>query len=137
MSTDVELPPFALDCRHWLVATEADGVLDDEVSAGPVLAVLSTVVIEDGTFRSATAVISVALAGDDEDCEPLRTADGLGFSSDLRLADADWDTGHARYFAPAPRGGLALMAEFSSEPNPPLELTARFHELLASLSWAA
>lgn len=135
MSLDIELPAFALDCREWLVARETDGVLGDEICAGPVLAVLSTVVIENDAFYYATAVISLALLGDD-DRNALGNGVG-GFQADLRLSDVDWDTGNARYFAPAPNASVALMAEFSSEPNPPLELTARFHELLASFRWAA
>jgi hypothetical protein len=136
MSLDVELPAFVLDCRDWLVATEADGILTDEICDGPVLAVLSTVVIDGEVFHSATAVISLALL-DEDDRSHLGADSARGFRADLQLCDADWETGHARYFAPAPAGGLALMAEFSAEPNPPLELTARFHELLASFAWAA
>ena len=135
MSTEVDLPAFALDCREWLVATDADGVLDDEICDGPVLAILSTVVIADDCFHSATAAISLAVL-DDEDRRRF-TSQPPGFNADPLLSDADWETGHARYFAPAPGGDFALMAEFSSEPNPPLELTARFHELLASFTWAA
>ncbi|MCW2526468.1 MAG: hypothetical protein JWM76_1328 [Pseudonocardiales bacterium] len=133
MNIDVELPEFTLDCRDWLVATEADGVFEDEICDGPVLAILSTVVIEGGRFHAATTVISLALLGDE-----VRFDTGLnpaGFNADRQLGDADWETGHARYVAPAPNGDLALVAEFSSESDPPLELTARFHELLASFSW--
>jgi hypothetical protein len=133
MNIDVELPEFTLDCRDWLVATEADGVFDDEICEGPVLAILSTVVIEAGQFHAATTVISLALLGDE-----FRGDLGvgpIGFNADRLLSDADWETGHARYVAPAPNGDLALVAEFSSEADPPLELSARFHELLASFNW--
>jgi hypothetical protein len=133
MNIDVELPEFTLDCRDWLVATEADRVFDDEICEGPVLAILSTVVIEAGRFHAATAVISLALLADEFRIDSQFSA--AGFTADRKLSDADWETGHARYVAPAPSGNLALVAEFSSESDPPMELTARFHELLASFNW--
>ena len=135
MDLHIALPAFELDCRDWLIATEEDGVLDEEICEGPVLAVLSTVVIEEQQFFPATVVLSVALI--DEPYREYLGIDAQGFHSDDRLADVEWEQGNARYFAPSPDGGLALMAEFSSPPRPPSELAHRFHRLMGSFRWAA
>jgi hypothetical protein len=135
VSIDVELPAFAMDCRQWLVATESDGLIDDVETDLAVLAVLSTAMVDGAELRSATAILSLALIPQGDEGV---WGDGRGgFSPDLCLADADWATGHARYVVPAPRGDLALVAEFACDREPPLELVSRFHELLASFRWAA
>ena len=166
MSVDLNLPTFGLDCREWLVATEADGLLGDESDGAPVVAILSTAVIHGAELSSAQAVLSLALIddyslGDGFELE----ADGGGQSTngelvdpasnevncatrsgghmenwagqDICVLDVDWSAGYARFVVPAPGGELAVVAEFTSAPHPGRELVNRFYDLVTSFRWAA
>ena len=44
---DLVLPSFEMDCRDWLVATPDGTGIPEEVDGAPLLAVLSTAVIDD------------------------------------------------------------------------------------------
>jgi len=168
MTVDLNLPAFGLDCREWLVATEAEGLLDEQPDGAPVVAVLSTAVIVGNELVSARAVLSLALlenddphefagqhefggqqefAGQDDISSQL---DILGAAEhatahdaidagtqDICVLDAQWSDGYARFAVPAPGGELAVVAEFSSAPDPSPELIDRFYDLVTSFRWAA
>jgi hypothetical protein len=126
----LELPAFELDCRDWLVATPDDGSVPEEIGGAPVVAVLSTAVIDMTNLMPASAVLSIGLL--DEPVESVRlNAD----SPVAELIDVDVAAGSARYVVPAPGGQLALLAEFSGGSNC-VELLERFEQLMASFRWA-
>ena len=126
----LELPAFELDCRDWLVATPDDGSVPEEVGGAPVVAVLSTAVIDKDELAPASAVLSIGLL--DEPVESVRLdAD----SPVAELIDVDVAAGSARYVVPAPDGQLALLAEFTGGSNC-VELLKRFEQLMASFRWA-
>jgi hypothetical protein len=154
MSIDLSLPTFALDCRDWLVATEADGILPDDIDGVAVLAVLSTAVVDQGDLQSASAVFSLGLLDDEPDefsqivgldhtlpaetdpaATDLTNTDRLADEPDVYVHDADWAAGHARFVVPSPDGSLAVIAEFSSAPMPSPDLVERFHRLVDSFRW--
>ncbi len=66
MRGELALPAFQMDCRDWLVITPSETGLPDEVAGTPLLAVLSTVVLDADEFRSVSAVLTVGLLDDDE-----------------------------------------------------------------------
>lgn len=143
MTAELHLPDFELDCREWLVATEAGGDFPDDVDGMPVIAMLSTAVAERSTLHVATAVLGLGLL-DDVRLTPAATAPSSGTEggedqrhrgADVCVADVHWDNGHAHYVLPVPGGELVVVAEFRSEPDPPLILVQRFHALLRSLCW--
>jgi hypothetical protein len=126
----LELPAFELDCRDWLVATPDDGSVPEEVAGAPVVAVLSTAVIDSADLTPASAVLSIGLLD-----EPV---DSVRLSPDSPVAELiDWDValGSARYVVPAPDGKLALLAEFTGGSNC-TQLLKRFEQLMASFRWA-
>lgn len=149
MHGDVVLPAFEMDCRDWLVATPDEAGLPDEVEGAPLLAVLSSAVVDDGDLQSVSAVITVGLLDDDaplavplhDDCVAAEVVDGFDDADDSDVA--------VRYIVPAPDGQLALLAEFSVRtgagvsasrqhgmPTDP-ELSRRIEALMASFRWAA
>ena len=156
MTVDLNLPAFGLDCREWLVATEAEGLLVEQPDGAPVVAVLSTAVIVGNELVSARAVLSLALLADDDphefdgqddissqldtrgenDQAPAHDAVDGG-TQDICVLDAQWSDGYARFAVPAPGGALAVVAEFSSAPDPSPELIDRFYDLVTSFRWAA
>ncbi len=125
----LELPPFELDCRDWLVATPDDGTVPEEVGGAPVVAVLSTAVITMAGLTPASAVLSIGLLD-----EPI---DSIRLSADspvAELIDQDASLGSARYVVPAPGGRLALLAELSGGGSC-AELLQRFEKLMTSFRW--
>jgi hypothetical protein len=124
---ELTLPAFELDCRDWLVAEPAEAGLPEEVGGVPVLAVLSTAVIERDELYSVGAVLSLGLL-DDDGSEP---ADGIS-----ELVDIDPDGRLMRYLVPAPDGRLALLAEFTVDIAAGAALRARVETLMASFRWA-
>lgn len=157
MTVDLNLPAFGLDCREWLVATEAEGLVAEQTDGAPIVAVLSTAVVIGNELVSARAVLSLALL-DDEDHHGLAPQDDNYDHHDLRheadgvvrgdishdagtqgicVLDAQWSEGYARFAVPAPGGELAVVAEFSSAPDPSPELIDRFYDLVTSFRWAA
>ena len=49
MRGELALPAFQMDCRDWLIITPSETGLPDEVAGTPLLAVLSTVVLDAGS----------------------------------------------------------------------------------------
>ncbi len=144
MSIDLSLPTFALDCRDWLVATEGDGILPDDIGGVAVLAVLSTALVDAGELQSASAVFSLGLLDDEPDefaqivgIEDAARSDAseLQDAPEVFVHDADWAAGHARFVVPSPDRSLAVIAEFSSSPLPSHDLVERFHRLVDSFRW--
>ena len=60
MKNEIALPAFQMDCRDWLVITPSESGLPEEVAGTPLLAVLSTVVLDSSDFRSVSAVLTAA-----------------------------------------------------------------------------
>jgi hypothetical protein len=122
-----------MDCREWLVVSPSDAGLPDDVAGAPLLAVLSTVVIDDD-LREATGALTVGLLDDDDDLDIRAVAPGAA-AHELLDTDAGPDT--RRFVMPAPGGHrLALLAEFVVADNE-RELTARVERLMASFRWQA
>src|SRR5665647_2317698 len=84
---DLVLPAFAMDCRDWLVVTPAQVGLPDEVGGAPLLAVLSTAVLGQNSFRSASAVLTVGLLDSDVPARPV-----AGGTVAVELVDGDGAT---------------------------------------------
>ena len=124
------LPAFELDCRDWLVITPGAGV-PDELDGTPVLALLSTGVVESDELHSASGTITLGLL--DEDVPPA-TAIGAG-SVAAELIEPGGDEGSVRYVVPAPDGDLALLAEFDVTGGINVEVWRRIQALMASFRW--
>ena len=130
MKGDLILPAFEMDCRDWLVITPDDSGLPDEVAGTPLLAVMSTAVIDDEELRSASVVLTVGLMDDDElpAPDPGRVA--------TELADTEDDRTKC-FLLPVPQGPLALLAEFTMSAAADGELERRIEALMDSFRWAA
>ncbi len=132
MPHDVVLPSFQMDCRDWLVVTPDSGI-PEEVDGAPVLALLSTAVIAEDSVRSASALFTVGLMGDE-------VPDAVPAGEDCiaeELIEPEGEPGSVRYLLPAPQGRLALLAEFCVEGGPDLEVSRRIEALMTSFRWAA
>jgi hypothetical protein len=130
---DLVLPAFHMDCRDWLVVTPTEAGLPDEVGGAPLLAVLSTVVLDEDTFVPASCVITVGLL--DEGVPPCRPVAPDCVAAEL-LDDED-GTDSVRYLLPAPDQRLALLAEFTLSEGSSPEAVGRIESLMASFRWAA
>ncbi|MGI8760714.1 MAG: hypothetical protein ACR2LF_05375 [Jatrophihabitantaceae bacterium] len=137
---DLVLPAFELDCRDWLVVTPEQSGLPDEIGGAPLLAVLSTVVLDEDSFRPVSGVLTVGLldgpAGELPSCRPLgpgSVAREITCAGDCveRCGDA------LRYLLPAPDEQLALLAEFSLAEDAGADLVGRVESLMTSFRWAA
>jgi hypothetical protein len=120
-----------MDCRDWLVVTPTQAGLPDEVAGAPLLAVLSTVVLGEASFRSASAVLTVGLL--DSDIPTRAVAAG---SVAAELLDGDEPSDSRRYVLPTPDGQLALLAEFTAPDGADPEVVERIESLMASFRWA-
>ena len=83
---DLVLPAFELDCRDWLVVSPAEAGMPDDFAGAPVLAVLSTVVIDDD-LREATGALTVGVleAGEELEMRPVAPgASAFEFANVLR-----------------------------------------------------
>jgi hypothetical protein len=129
---DLVLPAFEMDCREWLVVTPAEAGLPDEVAGAPLLAVLSTAVLDDDSFRAATGVLSVGLLDGDLPARPI----GSG-SVAAELIEAGEPPESVRYVLPTPEGQLALLAEFSMPDGAEPAVVDRVQALMKSFRWAA
>lgn len=128
---DLVLPTFAMDCRDWLVVTPEQAGLPEEVGGAPLLAVLSTVLVDDGEFRPASGVLTVGLLDSAlPDSTPVP-----GAQVACRLLDSDEDRRVRRYLMPAPDRRLAMLAEFTLPDGPDAELIERVEALMASFRW--
>lgn len=130
--TDLVLPAFEMDCREWLVVSPDEAGLSVDVSGAPLLAVLSTMVIEDD-IREATGALTVGFLDNDDDLAVRPVAPG---SVAHELLDVDATPGTRRYVMPAPGGqNLALLAEFVLARDADAELPRRVDALMASFKW--
>ena len=131
---ELVLPAFEMDCRDWLVVSPSDAGLPDEVVDVPLLAVLSTVVIDDDVYE-ATGALTVGILDHDEDL-PVRPVDPD--SPAQELVDDDELPGTRRFVMPAPDQHLALLAEFVVQDDigpSDGELDQRVEKLMASFRW--
>ncbi|MDP9091600.1 MAG: hypothetical protein M3N95_01275 [Actinomycetota bacterium] len=101
------------------------------MAGSPLLAVLSTVVLGEGTFRSASAVLTLALLDSEI---PTRAVAGGGVAAEL--LDADEPSDSQRYVLPTPDGQLALLAEFTTPDGADADVVERIESLMASFRWA-
>ena len=129
---DLVLPAFEMDCRDWLVMSPADAGMPEDVGGAPLLAVLSTVVIEDD-LREATGALTVGLMDTQDKLETREVAPGAAAHE---LIGADATPGARRYVMPSPNGQpLALLAEFVVAPDRQDELDQRVERLMVSFRW--
>lgn len=131
---DLVLPAFEMDCRDWMVVSPRDAGLPDEVEDAPLLAVLSTVVIDDDV-REATGALTVGIIEDENELE-VRPVDPA--SPAQELLDVDQLPGTRRFVMPAPNRQLALLAEFVVQDDAgtsDIELELRVEKLMASFRW--
>jgi hypothetical protein len=132
---DLVLPAFEMDCREWMVVSPNEAGLPDDVSGAPLLAVLSTAIIE-GDILEATGALTVGLIDDDEDLDVRQVAPGAAAHE---LLDIDSTPGTRRYVMPAPgEQKLALLAEFvMARGEAEDELEQRVEALMTSFRWQA
>jgi len=128
---DLVLPAFEMDCRDWLVLSPADAGMPDDVDGAPLLAVLSTLVI-DQDIREATGALTVGIIEDDEDLATREVAPGAVAHE---LLDLERVPGTRRYVMPAPNQRLALLAEFMVENDSDELLDQRVEKLMTSFRW--
>jgi hypothetical protein len=129
---DLVLPAFEMDCRDWMVVSPSDVGMPEDVSGAPLLAVLSTVVIDDD-LQEATGALTVGLLDEDEDLDTRAVAPGAAAHE---LFDIDAAPGVRRYVMPSPTGHrLALLAEFLVADDVAGELDRRVERLMQSFRW--
>ena len=132
--TDLVLPAFEMDCRDWMVLSPTDAGLPEDLAGAPLLAILSTVVIEDDLVETSGA-LTVGLLDDDAELETREVAPGAAAHE---LVGADAQPGTRRFVMPSPNGHrLALLAEFMVDGNSTDELGERVERLMASFRWQA
>ena len=129
---DLVLPSFEMDCRDWLVATPDGTGIPEELDGAPLLAVLSTAVIDADGLRPASGVLTVGLM--DDDVHAVRTFDD---SPAAEIVDEWSDADVLRFVLPAPTGPLALLAEFTLPQGHDREVIDRVETLMRSFRWAA
>jgi hypothetical protein len=132
--SDLVLPAFEMDCRDWIVLSPGDVGLPEDIAGSPVLAVLSTVVIEEDV-REATGALTIGLMDGDEDLDTREVAPGAPAHE---LVNDDAEPGTQRYVMPSPNGQpLALVAEFVLGEDASDELPRRVDRLMKSFRWQA
>ncbi len=130
--SDLVLPAFEMDCREWIVLSPGDAGVPEEVAGSPLLAVLSTVVVEDD-LREATGALTIGLLDSADELDTREVAPGAP-AHELVDIDAAPDT--RRYVMPSPNGQpLALLAEFVLAGDQFDELQQRVHQLMRSFRW--
>ena len=129
--TDMVLPAFEMDCRDWMVVSPSEAGMPEAVSDAPLLAVLSTMVVEED-IREATGALTVGIIEDGDDLDTRAVAPG---SVAHELIDFDPAPGTRRYVMPAPGQRLALLAEFVVQDDFADELDQRVERLMASFRW--
>jgi hypothetical protein len=125
------LPAFLMDCRDWLVIDPHMVGLPDTLAESPLLAVLSTAVVDDDELRSASGVLTVGLL----DGPPLAVRPVGEGAVAAELVDGDSDD-VMRFVVPAPHGRLALLAEFTVARGRHPAVVQRVEALMASFRWA-
>ena len=131
---DLVLPSFEMDCRDWLVATPDETGIPEEVDGAPLLAVLSTAVIDADGLLSAPAASSLS-ASWTTTCQAVRTFDDSPAAEIVEAEDTDADV--LRFVLPAPSGPLALLAEFTLPEGRDRDVVDRVESLMRSFRWAA
>jgi hypothetical protein len=132
--TDLVLPAFEMDCRDWLVVSPSEAGMPEDVAGAPLLAVLSTMVIEEDILE-ATGALTVGIIDDGEDLDTRQVAPGAAAHE---LIEFDGTPGTRRYVMPAPGGQrLALLAEFVVANDQEDELDRRVEKLMESFRWQA
>jgi hypothetical protein len=129
---DLVLPAFEMDCRDWIVVSPTEAGLPEDVAGAPLLAVLTTMVVEDD-IREATGALTVGII-DDDDLQTRQLAPG---STAHELLDEDREPGMKRFVMPAPGQQLALLAEFVVAPDAEDILEQRVEALMTSFKWQA
>ncbi len=128
---DLVLPSFEMDCRAWMVVSPNEAGLPEDVAGAPLLAVLSTMVIDEDIVE-ATGALTVGLIDDDEPLEVREVAPG---AVARELLDEDQTPGTRRYVMQAPGQRLALLAEFVLQTDLDDELERRVEALMTSFRW--
>jgi hypothetical protein len=129
---DLVLPAFEMDCRDWMVVSPSEAGMPDDVAGAPLLAVLSTVVIDED-LAEATGALTVGMIDADDD---LVTREVVPGAAARELLDFDATPGTRRFVMPAPGNHrLALLAEFVVADD--RELSVRVERLMASFRWQA
>ncbi len=132
---DLVLPAFEMDCRDWLVMTPSEAGLPEEVAGSPLLAVMSSVVLDEGEFLPVSGLLTVGLMDVEPELPPSRPIGGPECVA-VQLLDDDAEDS-ARYLLPAPGRRLALLAEFALSEGSCPEAAERIESLMASFRWAA
>jgi len=131
---DLVLPAFEMDCRDWIVLSPGDAGMPEEIAGSPLLAVLSTVVVDED-IREATGALTIGLMDGDEDLQTREVAPGAPVHELLDTADTPETR---RYLMPSPNGQpLALLAEFVVPDDQDHELDKRVSRLMHSFKWQA
>lgn len=131
---DLVLPAFEMDCRDWMVVSPRDAGLPDEVADAPLLAVLSTIVIDDDVHE-ATGALTVGILDEPDELDVRPVAPE---SPAQELVDEEQLPRTRRFVMPAPNQQLALLAEFVVQDEPSHsddELDERVEKLMASFRW--
>lgn len=129
---DLVLPAFEMDCRDWMVVSPSEVGMPEDVAGAPLLAVLSTVVVDDD-LHEATGALTVGLLDETEELDARAVAPGAAAHE---LLDTDAAPGTRRYVMPAPNGHrLALLAEFVVAVDFDGELDRRVERLMQSFRW--
>jgi len=128
---ELTLPNFEMNCADWLIVTPEESGLPDEIGGAPLLAVLSTVVIDEDRFSPASGVLTIGLADADVISRPLPN------SVAEQLLDGDDGGTEMRYMVPSPDGRLALLMEFALPEGPEAQVVDRVESLMRSFRWAA
>ena len=136
--TDVVLPAFEMDCRDWIVVRPAEAGLPEDEAGVPVVAMLSTSVIEDD-IHEATGSITIGLMDPSDELDDITVGPvSPGAVAHEMLED---EPGTRRYLVPAPSNPaeqrLALLAEFSVPPHAAAEFDRRVAALMDSFRWQA
>lgn len=129
---DLVLPAFEMDCRDWIVLSPGDAGMPEDIAGSPLLAVLSTIVIEDDLLE-AKGALSVGLTEGGEELETEAVAPGAVAKE---LVGIDASPGTRRFVIPAPGNHpLALVAEFVIGDEGREVLADRVEKLMCSFRW--
>jgi hypothetical protein len=129
--SDLVLPAFEMDCRDWIVVSPDEVGLPDDVDGAPILAALSTVLVDGGELLEASAVLTVGLFDGMSEQLPTRLVAPGAVAQELLVDDVLADA--TRYVMPAPGRRLAVLAEFAPTDHP--ELQRRIEQLMVSFRW--
>ncbi|MEO9138261.1 MAG: hypothetical protein ABI345_04280 [Jatrophihabitans sp.] len=129
---DLVLPAFEMDCREWIVINPSEVGLPDEVDGSPLLAVLTTMVIEDDIVEATGALTVGLLDGDDYNLREVAPGSAAHELIEFEAPECAW-----RFVMPTPNHKLALLAEFVVGEDAHGELGRRVAALMTSFRWQA